>query len=128
MKPKDPYADRPLPFVIGTEQWVNSTKVGLETSSSDSSDEDNDSGSDMEEKTVAQVINVNPRIAMMQRGSSSTSSESNDYNNDTSGEKDSVKGQLFPRSQDILNSDTEPTTPSSVLPKVCESFDIFQNN
>ncbi|KAK4885466.1 hypothetical protein RN001_001737 [Aquatica leii] len=36
LKPKDPYGDRPLPYVIGTDEWYKKWHVGLIDSSSDS--------------------------------------------------------------------------------------------
>lgn len=39
LKPKDPYVDRPLPFVIGTDEWYKKWHVGLLDSSSESEDE-----------------------------------------------------------------------------------------
>lgn len=44
MKAKDPYQDRFLPHIIGSEKWKNSSKIGLEFSSSDSEqmEEEND--------------------------------------------------------------------------------------
>ncbi|KAB0791810.1 hypothetical protein PPYR_03610 [Photinus pyralis] len=40
LKPKDPYVDRPLPFVIGTDEWYKKWHVGLLDSSSESEDEE----------------------------------------------------------------------------------------
>lgn len=37
--PNDPYQDRALPYVIGSEKWKNSNKIGLESSSSSESEQ-----------------------------------------------------------------------------------------
>ena len=121
LRPRDPYQDRPLPYVIDTEQWKSSSKVGLESSSSESeqNDEDEDSVSDTDDKNVPNILNTNARTNLgIGRLSPSTSSESNDYNIESSSIKDTDNSRLHARSQDTLNSDTEPTTPSSILPKV----------
>ncbi|CAL7951506.1 unnamed protein product [Xylocopa violacea] len=47
--PHNPYQDRPLPDVIGSEKWMKSSKIGLESSSSSESeqvDEDEESESE----------------------------------------------------------------------------------
>ncbi|XP_078050380.1 PWP1 homolog no child left behind isoform X2 [Augochlora pura] len=51
--PNDPYQDRPLPYVIGSKQWMDSSKIGLESSSSSESEqvdeeeeEESESGND----------------------------------------------------------------------------------
>ncbi|XP_014218671.1 WASH complex subunit 2 [Copidosoma floridanum] len=117
-RPKDPYKDRPLPYVMGSEKWNASTKVGLETSSSESEQEDEeDSSSDADNKKIPNVLSSHTRDNMGPGRMSSTSSESNDFNVESSSIKDVDKSRLYGRSQDTLNSDTEPTTPSSVLPK-----------
>lgn len=120
MRPKDPYQDRPLPYVIGTEKWKSSNKVGLESSSSESeqNDDDEDSASDTDDKNMGSMLNPNSRTNLGIGRLSSTSSESNDYNVESSSIKDNDNSRLHARSQDTLNSHTEPTTPSSVLPKV----------
>lgn len=40
LRPKDPYLDRPLPFIIGTEEWHKKWHVGLQDTSSDEGDSD----------------------------------------------------------------------------------------
>lgn len=120
LRPKDPYQDRPLPYVFGTEQWEASSKVGLESSSSESeqNEEDEESASDTDDKNIGNILSANARSNLDIGRSPSLSSESNDYNVESSSIKDNDKNRLYARSQDTLNSDTEPTTPSSVLPKV----------
>jgi hypothetical protein len=119
LRAKDPYQDRPLPYVFGTEEWKASSKVGLESSSSESelSDENEDSVSDIDEKHVENKSSKTHSNLGINR-LSSTSSESNDYNIENCSTQDTVKNKFQARTQDILNSDTEPTTPSSILPKV----------
>lgn len=120
LRPKDPYQNRPLPYVIGSEQWLASSKVDLESSSSESEqdDDEEESASDNDNKNIANVTSSDPRMSLGIGRISSTSSESNDYNVESSSIKGIDNSRLYARSQDTLNSDTEPTTPSSVLPKV----------
>lgn len=39
LQPKDPYANRHLPYVIGTEEWYKKWHVGLLETSSESEEE-----------------------------------------------------------------------------------------
>lgn len=62
LRPKDPYIDRPLPYVIGTEDWHKKWHVGLLDSSSESEAEknserysDSDSESDLPVQNRAKV-------------------------------------------------------------------------
>ncbi|XP_011496087.1 PREDICTED: WASH complex subunit FAM21-like [Ceratosolen solmsi marchali] len=121
LRPKDPYRDRPLPYVFGSEQWNASNKVGLESSSSESelSDDNEDSISDIEEKNVENILSSNNHSNSGINRLSSTSSESNEFNIEENNisNKDN-DNQFHARRQETLNSDTEPTTPSSVLPRI----------
>ncbi|XP_048266620.1 WASH complex subunit 2 isoform X2 [Bombus terrestris] len=52
--PNNPYQDRPLPYVIGSEKWKNSNKIGLESSSSSESEQvDEEEESESEDDTTA---------------------------------------------------------------------------
>ncbi|XP_033223849.1 WASH complex subunit 2C isoform X2 [Belonocnema kinseyi] len=115
LRPKDPYQDRPLPYVIGSEKWKLSSKIGLESSSSESEhmdeeDEESSSSSDNNEMEIPKPSSSCPRL-------SSSSSESNYYNLDSNSARDTNNGSLRAKSQDTLNADYEPMTPTSVLPK-----------
>lgn len=125
MRAKDPYQDRPLPYVIGTEKWKSSIKIGLESSSSESEqmeEDEEESSSDGENKGM-DLLNVTNRQTTL--GSQlSSSSESNDYNLDSNSTRDTNNGSLRAKSQDTLNIESEPLTPTSVLPKVYFSFDF----
>lgn len=62
--PNDPYQDRPLPYVIGSEKWMNSSKIGLESSSSSESeqvDEEEDSESH-DDRAVLREYNMNTAL------------------------------------------------------------------
>ncbi|XP_046423922.1 WASH complex subunit 2C isoform X1 [Neodiprion fabricii] len=116
LRPKDPYQDRPLPYIIGSEKWKNSTKIGLETSSSDSDhQEEGESESDSGDDTavVSKQINVHkPRIARL----SSSSSESNDFNamNNT---VQNIDDRGSYDNQDIFGSENETSTTANSVPK-----------
>ncbi|XP_064214382.1 WASH complex subunit 2 isoform X2 [Tribolium castaneum] len=72
LRPKDLYLERPLPYVIGSEEWQKTWHVGLEDSSSDSETEkvsDNFSESDSESELP--IIPDRTQI----KGTSDTSSE-----------------------------------------------------
>lgn len=63
LRPKDPYLNRPLPYVIGTEEWHKKWHVGLLESSSESETEqlsekfsDSDSESDLPVTNKSQVL------------------------------------------------------------------------
>ncbi|XP_051170358.1 WASH complex subunit 2 isoform X2 [Leptopilina boulardi] len=118
LRAKDPYQDRPLPYVIGTEKWKSSIKIGLESSSSESEqmeEDEEESSSDGENKGM-DLLNVTNRQTTL--GSQlSSSSESNDYNLDSNSTRDTNNGSLRAKSQDTLNIESEPLTPTSVLPK-----------
>ena len=121
MRPKDPYQDRPLPYVIGSEKWISSNKIGLESSSSESEqmeEEDEESSSHTDNKEMEDILRTNNRQKSIRSRLSSTSSESNDYNLDSNSTRDTNNGSLRAKSQDTLNLDSEPMTPTSVLPKV----------
>lgn len=55
MGPNNPYQDRPLPYVIGSEKWKNSNKIGLESSSSSESEQvdEEEEESESEDDTTA---------------------------------------------------------------------------
>ncbi|XP_017786382.1 PREDICTED: WASH complex subunit FAM21 [Nicrophorus vespilloides] len=51
LQPKNPYLQRPLPYVIGTEQWYKNWHVGLEDSSSEEEAEEPDKFSDTDSES-----------------------------------------------------------------------------
>lgn len=120
LRPKDPYQDRPLPYVIGSDKWKTSVKIGLESSSSESEqmeeDEEEDSSSEAETKGI-DLLNISHRQKTLHSQLSSASSESNDYNLDSNSTRGTNNGSLRAKSQDTLNIESEPLTPTSVLPK-----------
>ncbi|KAK0176487.1 hypothetical protein PV328_000618 [Microctonus aethiopoides] len=133
LRPKDPYQNRPLPYVIGTDKWKSSNKIGLESSSSESDviDDDNDddeteSDKDMDELSQHIFLENSRRISILRR-SSLSSSGSSDFNeksitnkqySETSSHTDN---KLYTRSQDTLNSTSEITTPTAGLSRRGES-------
>lgn len=84
LRAKDPYQDRPLPYVIGSEKWKNSSKIGLESSSSESEhqegveDIDEESESDLE-KSTERLFPGNQVKSRIGRTSSSSSSVDDDF-------------------------------------------------
>lgn len=119
MGPKDPYQDRPLPYVIGSDKWNNSNKIGLESSSSSSSEseqvdeEEGESESDKEEKRIQESFNPKNDQNMNTRLSSSLSEseKSNDASYANHGKLDSI-------SQNTMSFASDSTTPIKDLPKV----------
>ncbi|RZB39905.1 WASH complex subunit FAM21A, partial [Asbolus verrucosus] len=72
LRPKDLYLDRPLPYVIGSEEWHKSLHVGLEVSSSDSETENvSDKFSESDSESDLQAIQDRSQI----KETSDTSSE-----------------------------------------------------
>ena len=125
LRPKDPYQDRPLPYIIGSEKWKASSKIGLESSSSESEhieEEDEEFSSDTDSKVTDNILNTSNRQKTLRTRLSSTSSESNDYNLDSNSMRDINNGSFRAKSQDTLNLESEPMTPTSVLPKVISAF------
>ncbi|XP_043463506.1 WASH complex subunit 2 isoform X2 [Leptopilina heterotoma] len=120
LRPKDPYQDRPLPYIIGSDKWKTSVKIGLESSSSESEqmeeEDEEDSSSEAETKGM-DLLNVTHRQKSLHSQLSSASSESNDYNLDSNSTRGTNNGSLRAKSQDTLNIESEPLTPTSVLPK-----------
>ena len=114
--PNDPYQDRPLPYVIGSDKWIASNKIGLESSSSESeqADEERDeSESEKEDTDVRKVFNSrhNPEINIARLSSSSSDSDNyNDHSNNISYENN--KTDIT--SQNNINSASESATPNNV--------------
>ncbi|KYN27785.1 PREDICTED: WASH complex subunit FAM21 homolog isoform X2 [Trachymyrmex cornetzi] len=114
--PNDPYQDRPLPYVIGSDKWIASNKIGLESSSSESeqADEERDeSESEKEDTDVRKVFNSrhNPEINIARLSSSSSDSDNyNDHSNNISYENN--KTDIA--SQNNINSASESATPNNV--------------
>lgn len=123
--PNDPYQDRPLPYVIGSDKWMASNKIGLESSSSESEqpDEREESESEKEEEhsNVQNIFNTRhkPEINISRLSSSSDSDNYNEPNNVpymNSSKADTV-------SQNDINSASESITPNNVS-RVIDTFSI----
>lgn len=116
MGPNDPYQDRPLPYVIGSDKWIASNKIGLESSSSESeqADEERDeSESEKEDADVRKVFNSrhNPEINIARLSSSSSDSDNyNDHSNNIS----YGNNKTDIASQNNINSASESATPNNV--------------
>ncbi|EFN80825.1 Protein FAM21C [Harpegnathos saltator] len=116
--PNDPYQDRPLPYVIGSDKWMASSKIGLESSSSESEQPDEEreeSESDKEEVTnVQKVFNSrhNPEINIARL--SSSSSDSDNYNGPSSNISYMNNSKVDTLSQNNINSASESVTPNTV--------------
>ncbi|XP_018314289.1 no child left behind [Mycetomoellerius zeteki] len=114
--PNDPYQDRPLPYVIGSDKWIASNKIGLESSSSESeqADEERDeSESEKEDADVRKVFNSrhNPEINIARLSSSSSDSDNyNDHSNNIS----YGNNKTDIASQNNINSASESATPNNV--------------
>ncbi|KAL2711652.1 WASH complex subunit FAM21 isoform X1 [Vespula squamosa] len=113
---QDPYQDRPLPYVIGSDIWNTSNKIGLESSSSESEqadEEEDESESDKEEERIQESFdpkndqNINTRLS----SSLSESEKSNDASYVNHGKLDSI-------SQNTMSFASDSTTPIKDLPKI----------
>ncbi|XP_077291822.1 uncharacterized protein LOC143915197 [Arctopsyche grandis] len=49
LRPQDIYADKPLPYIIGTQKWLKKWHIGLEECSSDESDSENEKSTKKED-------------------------------------------------------------------------------
>jgi len=113
VRPNDPYQDRPLPYVIGSDKWIASNKIGLESSSSESEqadEEKEESESEKEDADVRKVFNSNPEINIARLSSSSDSDNYNDHSNNIS--YGNNKTDIV--SQNNINSASESATPNNV--------------
>ncbi|KAL6431123.1 hypothetical protein ACFW04_007095 [Cataglyphis niger] len=113
--PNDPYQDRPLPYVIGSEKWMASNKIGLESSSSESEQADEEreeSESEKEDASVQKMFNSrhNPDINIARL--SSSSSDSDNYNDSSNAPYINNKADTI--SQNNINSASESVTPNTV--------------
>ncbi|XP_011263923.2 WASH complex subunit 2 isoform X2 [Camponotus floridanus] len=115
VEPNDPYQDRPLPYVIGSDKWTASNKIGLESSSSESeqADEERDeSESEKEDASMQKMFNSrhNPDINIARL--SSSSSDSDNYNDSNNAPYMNNKADII--SQNNINSASESVTPNNV--------------
>lgn len=115
--PNDLYQDRPLPYVIGSDKWIASNKIGLESSSSESEqlDEENESESEKEEETRIQKVFNNRHSTELNiaRLSSSSSSDSYNYNDASSNLPYMNNSKVDTISQNNVNSTSESVTPNN---------------
>ncbi|XP_012217073.2 WASH complex subunit 2-like isoform X1 [Linepithema humile] len=113
--PNDPYQDRPLPYVIGSNKWTTSNKIGLESSSSESEQADEERDESESEKEEAQTMfssRHNPEINIARL--SSSSSDSDNYNNPSSNVSYMNNSKTDAMSQNNMNSASESTTPNNI--------------
>ncbi|XP_012288350.1 WASH complex subunit 2 [Orussus abietinus] len=123
LRPKNPYEDRPLPYVIGSEKWKASNKVGLESSSSESeqAEEEEESESNYDDEEEESVMNSSNLHKSLIAKLSSASSESNDFNVDSNSVKHLSQGQLQPEVNDKHDSDSETSAITNGPPKILGS-------
>ncbi|XP_044579285.1 WASH complex subunit 2 isoform X2 [Cotesia glomerata] len=130
LRPKDPYKDRPLPYVIGSDKWQASNKIGIESSSSESEaldneedDDDDDDDESTEGDKITHIFNSTQRNNLLAKRSSLSSSESSDFNDKSNNTNKLASGpssttdKMYTRSQDTLNSTSEIDTPVEVKGK-----------
>lgn len=124
MGPNDPYQDRALPYVIGSEKWKNSNKIGLESSSSSESeqiDEEEESENEDDATTTFKDFSMNtiPKtniVGLLPSLNGSDYSKRNDIASYISNEKiDAV-------SQNNIDSVPESITPNDNVSKVLYFF------
>lgn len=117
LRAKDPYQDRPLPYVIGSEKWKNSCKIGLESSSDsehqeDEGDMDEESESDLE-KSTERLFPGNQVKSRIGRMSSSSSAADEDFERRSQ--------HISSRSAHASNRDTLEPPLDSILPNEATS-------
>ncbi|XP_036148556.1 WASH complex subunit 2 isoform X2 [Monomorium pharaonis] len=114
--PNDPYQDRPLPYVIGSDKWIASNKIGLESSSSESeqADEEREESENEEDADAHKMFNSrhNPEINIARLSSSSSSSDLDNYNDHSNNISYGINKDIV--SQNNINSASESATPNNV--------------
>lgn len=117
LRAKDPYQDRPLPYVIGSDKWKNSSKIGLESSSSESEHQegvDDESDSDLD-KSTEQLFPGSQVKSRIGRISSSSSAADEDYERQSqhiSGRSARNRDTLEPPLDSILPNEAASKSPS----------------
>ncbi|XP_012136057.1 uncharacterized protein LOC100881233 isoform X2 [Megachile rotundata] len=111
--PNNPYQDRPLPYVIGSEKWKNSSKIGLESSSSSESEQvdEEDSDSEVDDTSAFKDINIDPKTNLV--GLLPSLSENYSQRNDLI-----FNEKIDVISQNNIDSISESDTPNHSVPKV----------
>lgn len=121
MGPNNPYQERPLPYVIGSEKWKNSNKIGLE-SSSESEQVDEEEESESEDDTTAAFkdynMNAAPKVALLPSLNESDYSKRNDMAYIGNDKMDTL-------SQNDIDSVPESITPTDTVSKVFTFFFLF---
>ncbi|XP_076548056.1 PWP1 homolog no child left behind isoform X2 [Osmia lignaria lignaria] len=122
--PNNPYQDRPLPYVIGSEKWKNSSKIGLESSSSSESEQVDEEESDSEADDTAAFKNLNldpkSNLVGLLPSLNDTYNKRNDITYMDNDKMDVV-------SQNNIDSISESVTPNNSVPKVSLSNDSAPN-
>ncbi|XP_011336352.2 WASH complex subunit 2A isoform X1 [Ooceraea biroi] len=123
--PNDPYQDRPLPYVIGSDKWMASDKVGLESSSSESEQADEEereeSESDEREDVNARKV-LNGRHNPEANAARLSSSSDSDYNDPDSNAPYMSNKAV---SQNNINSASESVTPNNLSKTSSEAAPNF---
>ncbi|OAD54397.1 WASH complex subunit FAM21, partial [Eufriesea mexicana] len=127
--PNDPYQDRPLPYVIGSEKWKNSNKIGLESSSSSESEqideEEESENKDDDEITVPKDLSIHTvsktnTVGLLPSLSDSVYNKRNDITY-TSNEK------INAVSQNNIGSVPGSITPNDNVSKISSVYNIGPN-
>lgn len=104
-----------MPYVIGSDKWIASNKIGLESSSSESEQADEEreeSESEKEDVGTRKVFNSrhNPEINIARLSSSSSDSDNYDHSNNIS----YGNNKADVASQNNINSASESVTPNNL--------------
>ncbi|XP_015434595.1 PREDICTED: WASH complex subunit FAM21 [Dufourea novaeangliae] len=126
--PNDPYQHRPLPYVIGSDLWKKSTKIGLESSSSSSEseqvEEEEESRSDNDTATLRGYnIDTGPKPNIVGLSPSLIESDYSRRSDITYTDND----KLDVVSQNNMHSASESISPNDNTPKVPLSNDSTPN-
>ncbi|XP_015116177.1 WASH complex subunit 2 [Diachasma alloeum] len=127
LKPQDPYQSRPLPYVIGSEKWRSSMKIGLESSSSESemAEEEEENSESSEEMPAPPRAFPSTRIPRSRSSTSTSSTSSSEYNENNNTNTNSRNDKVYTRSQDTLNSTSEIETPTTGPANTCKKAPSF---
>lgn len=116
MEPNDPYQDRSLPYIIGSDKWIASNKIGLESSSSESEqqeEEREESESDKEDTSAQKIFNSRHNAGINIARLSSSSSDSDNYDDASNNISYMNDKKMNRTSQNNINSTSESATPTS---------------
>ncbi|CAG9770116.1 unnamed protein product [Ceutorhynchus assimilis] len=110
LHPKDPYADRPLPYLVGTQDWYKKSHVGLLPSDSDTESEKE------EEEVYSSSSDSEENLPKNRPVGSETSSELSFAIKNSEPVANSTFNDTSDRSREVFHSSEESLDQSSSVP------------